>query len=123
MTIRNAALPLKPSRTSKCSFPLLVRSALIAALPIVEAFIIQISPSSLVASESLSRSAEYVQWKTSTHLKTTSERSTVRRRSDKDAIIACCKIPYALRFVERLQYSWIDGNRYNLRLARCKCDS
>src|ERR1700748_2796581 len=29
-TIRKAALPLKPSSTSKCSFPLLVRSAVMA---------------------------------------------------------------------------------------------
>src|SRR5277367_1953815 len=62
-------------------------------------------------------------WKTSTHLKTTSERSTVRRRPDKDAIIARCKVPCVPRFVKRLQYSCIDCNRYSLRFARRKCNS
>src|SRR5271156_3386085 len=62
-------------------------------------------------------------WKTSTHLKTTCERSTIRRRSDKDVIITRCKVPCVPRFVKRLQYSWVDCNRYNLRLARRKCDS
>src|SRR5246127_2983534 len=112
-TIRKAALPLKPSSTSKCSFPLLVRSTVMAT------FIGKFSTIRLRAV----LYAHFAATDVSANHKTCVQRRVVRRTPGQHLIIARGQVPSVLLFIKGLQHPVIDRNRNGLRFARSKRDS
>src|SRR6516162_858636 len=61
--------------------------------------------------------------KTSANRKTSDERRTFGRRPNEHCVVPWRKIPAIVRFVKRLQGSWINRNSNRLRFAGSESDS